>query len=144
MPPQSGVQHEHSTNHPSRSRGRAVRQRPALAAGLPADPTFALIEQHQAAWDHFYAVLNEFSGKFCDEPPEYKARRDAASVAEDNALEALLTPEPTTLAGLRALAEYMVDYDVKINGFRYSDEPARWALAAIAETCQKLIPGGAA
>ena len=119
---------------------------PALAAGLPTetDPTFALIKQHQAAWDHLDDVISEWSDRLGSPPDEHEVRRKAASVAEDNALEALLTPEPTTLAGLRALAEYMFNHDTELNGPRYSDEPVRWALAAIAETCRKLIQAGGA
>jgi hypothetical protein len=67
----------------------------SITNGAP-DPTFALIERHRAA----YAAFNAALGPDCDDAPaEDKAERDA--------MEALLTPEPTTLAGLRALAIYM-------------------------------------
>jgi hypothetical protein len=73
---------------------------PAMAARAEADPVFALLEAHRAAWARF----EELDGS------DHEAFT-AAAVTVDAALEELTSTPPTTPAGMRAVIEYLVELD---------------------------------
>jgi hypothetical protein len=68
---------------------------PAMAACAEADPVFALLEAHRAAWARF----EELDGS------DHEAFT-AAAVTVDAALEELTSTPPTTPAGMRVVIEY--------------------------------------
>jgi hypothetical protein len=75
---------------------------PAMAATEPPDPVFALLEAHKAAW----ARLLEIE----DRTDDYETLEEAGR-AVDAVLAEITTTPPTTLAGMRAVMEYLVDLD---------------------------------
>jgi hypothetical protein len=84
----------------------------AVALAAPVDPVFATIERHKAAWSAFLETvdpLDNVEGEQKGSPEEiaYMATNSAA----DEALEEFLATPPTTLAGLRAALEYVVEVD---------------------------------
>jgi hypothetical protein len=81
----------------------------AAAAGLPLvataaepDPIFAVIQQHRDAYRAHAAT--------CDAPEEEQI---AACRAEWAVADKLLTAQPTTIAGVAALARYAVEVEAK-------------------------------
>lgn len=89
----------------------------ATASPLPADPIFAAIERHRAAWARFSAECwrsddVEAARNGYALTDEDAAIYEAASDAEVAAALALFATTPTTLAGLRAgLAYVAADFD---------------------------------
>jgi hypothetical protein len=96
----------------------------APVAGLPvsagvvaeADPIFAAVERHKAAWRAFLPtcdltdeVLAEQQGRVVTEADE--ATHEAAGDAEIEALEALIEAPPTTKTGTRAAIEWLLEYN---------------------------------
>jgi hypothetical protein len=75
---------------------------PAVARLTEVDPVFALLEAHKAAW----ARLLEIE----DLTDDYETL-EAAGRAVDVALDEITTTPPTTLAGMRAVMEYLVELD---------------------------------
>jgi hypothetical protein len=73
---------------------------PAMAACAEADPVFALLEAHRAAWARF----EELDGS------DHEAFT-AAAVTVDAAHEELTSTPPTTPAGMRVVIEYLVKLD---------------------------------
>jgi hypothetical protein len=73
---------------------------PAMAARAEADPVFAVLEAHRAAWARF----EELDGS------DHEAFT-AAAVTVDAALEELTSTQPTTPAGMRVVIEYLVELD---------------------------------
>lgn len=90
---------------------------PAIAgAGADADPIFAAIERHQAAWRAFLPmcdltdeVLAKAKGRVVTEADE--AAWEAACDVEEAALERLIETTPTSKAGARAAIEWLAYYD---------------------------------
>jgi hypothetical protein len=75
----------------------------ATVAAIPAiapDPVFALLEAHKAAWARF----EEQDGS------NHEAFTAAAGTV-DAALDAITNTPPTTVAGMRAVIEYLVGLD---------------------------------
>jgi hypothetical protein len=64
------------------------------------DPVFSLFEAHKAAWARFDGI----------DLGDHEALEEAGRAA-DAALEEITNRPPTTLAGMRAVIEYLVDLD---------------------------------
>jgi hypothetical protein len=79
-----------------------VAAMPAMAATEPPDPVFALLEAHKAAW----ARLLEIE----DRTDDYETLEESGR-AVDVALDEITTTPPTTMAGMRAIMEYLVGLD---------------------------------
>lgn len=95
------------------------------------DPIFTLIAEHQAECDHLTRISSADEDVF-----------DAAAAVEYRKLKALITPKPATLAGLAALAEYVVSYfERQCSWFPSPAEPCECALASIAESLRGLTAG---
>jgi hypothetical protein len=79
------------------------------AIGAPAelDPIFGLVAAHKAAWAQFIE-LDERA------PETYEEGGRAA----DAAMYELMKTPPTTLAGMRAIIQYLVDWD-NDSGYHY-------------------------
>ncbi len=75
---------------------------PAIAVAEPPDPVFGLVEAHKVAW----ARLLETEARTND----YETLEEAGG-AVDVALNEITTTPPTTLAGMRAVMEYLVELD---------------------------------
>jgi hypothetical protein len=73
---------------------------PTIAGPTEADPVFALLESHKAAWARF----EEQDGS------DHEAFTEAGG-AVDVALNEITTTPPTTVAGMRAVMEYLVELD---------------------------------
>jgi hypothetical protein len=79
------------------------------------DPIFTLIERHRAATHALSAAVSnkdkvqEVHWPWSDAPERIAAdaQHDAASDARQEALEELLTTEPTTIAGAAAVLDYV-------------------------------------
>ncbi len=76
---------------------------PALSIAEPLDPIFAVIERHKASWD----IYRRISWKALDGPKIVPAEWDAFKAAD----EELMSTPPTTLAGMRAVVQYLVRWD---------------------------------
>ena len=76
---------------------------PALSIAEPLDPIFAVIERHKASWDIYHRV----SWKALDGPEIAPAEWDAFEAAK----EELMSTPPRTLAGTRAVVQYLVRWD---------------------------------
>jgi hypothetical protein len=78
----------------------------AVPASVPAaetsDPVFGLLEAHKAAWVRLLETENRTD--------DYYELEEAARAA-DAALDEITNTPPTTLAGMRAVIEYLVDLD---------------------------------
>jgi hypothetical protein len=85
-----------------------VAAMPAIVAAETSDPVFALIEAHKAAFRH-YLALEEHLGD-SEDIAALKALGTAARAA-DAALDEITTTPPTTVAGMRAVIEYLVELD---------------------------------
>jgi hypothetical protein len=90
----------------------------AVAAGLEVDPIFAAIKRHNEAWRAFGDacprvddVVAENEGRKVTEADE--AAYKAASAAEDDAFEDLLTLPPVTMPGLRAAVHYFLKFETE-------------------------------
>ncbi len=77
-----------------------VAAAPSIAAAQTPDPVFALLEAHKVAWARF----EEQDGS------DHEAFT-AASGAVDAALDAITSTPPTTVVGMRAVIEYLVELD---------------------------------
>ena len=75
---------------------------PVISGAEPPDPVFALLETYKAAWARLLATENRTA--------DYEAL-EAAGGACDAALDEITTTPPTTVAGMRAVMEYLVDLD---------------------------------
>jgi len=78
----------------------------------PIDPVFAAIARHKAAWAAFLETvdpLDNVEGEQAGTKEELAYME--ATTAADEALEAFLATPPTTLAGLRAALEYVIEID---------------------------------
>jgi hypothetical protein len=82
--------------------GAAVAAIPAIAAAKPLDPVLGLVDAHGAAW----ARLLETEARTDD----FAALVEAGGPV-DSALDAITTTLPTTVAGMRAVIEYLVELD---------------------------------
>jgi hypothetical protein len=71
---------------------------PAIAAAAPPDPVLGLVEAHKAAWARLLET-------------EDHETLEAAGRAADVALDEITTTPPTTVAGMRAVIEYLVELD---------------------------------
>jgi hypothetical protein len=88
----------------------------ARAEALSTDPIFAAIARHEATEVRYCAACNltdevvaEREGRAIT--PTDEAEFEAASAANDSALEALLATPPTTKAGARAGLDYFIGLD---------------------------------
>jgi hypothetical protein len=87
----------------------------ANAAGIGAskagdvDPIFALIEKHKVACDAARTIGDVLSDLHSDDPTENAARErfNKANDGERKVLVALLTCQPTTMAGIIAVLEHV-------------------------------------
>jgi hypothetical protein len=75
---------------------------PAVARLTEVDPVFALLEAHKAAWARLIATE-----KHTD---DHEALEEAGG-AVDAAVDEITTTPPTTVAGMRAVMEYLVELD---------------------------------
>jgi hypothetical protein len=73
---------------------------PASVAAETSDPVFGLLEAHKAAWVWLLETENRTD--------DYYELEEAARAA-DAALDEITNTPPTTLAGMRAVVEYLVD-----------------------------------
>jgi hypothetical protein len=85
-----------------------VAAMPAIVAAETSDPVFALIEAHKAAFRH-YLALEEHLGD-SEDIAGFKALEEAGRDV-DAALDEITTTPPTTVAGMRAVMEYLVELD---------------------------------
>jgi hypothetical protein len=81
---------------------------PAIVAAETSDPVLALIEAHKAAFRH-YLALEEHLGD-SEDLADFEAL-ETAGRAVDVALNEITTTPPTTVAGMRAVMEYLVELD---------------------------------
>jgi hypothetical protein len=77
----------------------SVAAMPSIAAASTPDPVLGLVEAHKVAWARF----EELDGS------DHEVFTEAA--AADAALEELTSTPLTTLAGMRAVIEYLVELD---------------------------------
>jgi hypothetical protein len=83
-----------------------------VAPPAAADPIFAAIECHKMAWTAFVETVDSLDNvEGGQEGSEEEIRYMEANAAANDALEAFLASPPTTLAGLRAALEYVVEVD---------------------------------
>jgi hypothetical protein len=75
---------------------------PAIAAPAEPDPVFGLVAAHKVAWSRLL--------KLEDVTDDY-ATLEEAGRAVDVALNEITTTPPTTVAGMRAAMEYLVELD---------------------------------
>jgi hypothetical protein len=75
---------------------------PAIADAEPPDPVLRLLEAHKAAW----ARLLETEARTNDHEALEEAGR-----AVDAAIDEITTTPPTTVAGMRAVLEYLLKVD---------------------------------
>jgi hypothetical protein len=75
---------------------------PASVAAETPDPVLGLLEAHKAAWVRLLETENRTD--------DYYELEEAARAA-DAALDEITNTPPTTLAGMRAVVEYLVDLD---------------------------------
>jgi hypothetical protein len=88
----------------------AVRSRAGRAAEATTDPIFALIEAHRDALAEHERCVKAADVLPPDEPPAgAEAAMAASHDAEYGAMIDLLNTQPTTQAGIAALAQYAVD-----------------------------------
>jgi hypothetical protein len=85
-----------------------VAAMPAIVAAETSDPVLALIEAHKAAFRH-YLALEEHLGD-SEDLADFEAL-ETAGRAVDVALNEITTTPPTTVAGMRAVMEYLVELD---------------------------------
>ena len=120
------------------------------------DPIFALIQRHRAATRAFSAAVSnkdkveEVHWPWSDAPERIAAdaQYDAASDAWQEAIEELLSTEPTTIAGVAAVLDYVnepswgkEDDDKKtilVEAFETSQEAALAFLPMVASTLRGL------
>jgi hypothetical protein len=122
------------------------------------DPIFALIERHRAATRAFAAAVSnkdkvqEAHWPWSDAPERIAAdaQYDAASDARQEAIEDLLSTEPTTFAGVAAVLDYVNEpsWDkeddgketILVEAFETLQEAALAFLPMIAATLRRLVP----
>jgi hypothetical protein len=85
--------------HPSESAAPVAAIR-SMAATEETDAIFGLIAAHKAAWEQFVELDD------CDHEPF-----EEAGGAADAAMAELMKTPPTTLAGMRAIIHYLVEWD---------------------------------
>jgi hypothetical protein len=88
--------------------GAAVAALPIAAAAM-ADPIFAVLAEHREAMKA-YLTASEVSGRLVDDTPEWNAAwavTQAAIKREHAALLAVLTTQPTTIAGAVRLLDHV-------------------------------------
>ncbi len=90
--------------------GAAVAAIPAIDAPAEPDPVLALIEAHKAAWARFDAIFDGILNADLDEERVFAAETEAGRAA-DAALKELTDTPPTTIGGMRAVIEYLVELD---------------------------------
>ena len=88
----------------------------AAAVAQEADPIYAAIERHKAAWSAFSEACDRTDEVAVHErggvvTAEDEAFFEAANDAEVVALDALLATAPATIAGVRAVIAYIADFD---------------------------------
>ena len=83
----------------------------AVQAIAEPDPIFALIERHRAASDAYSAGVSAYGRaeeqKLPDEMIQAEEQVHAASKARKESIEDLLSTEPTTIAGIAAVLDYV-------------------------------------
>jgi hypothetical protein len=75
---------------------------PPIAAAGPPDPVFDLLEAHKAAWARLLRIE--------DLTDDHETLEEAGR-AVDVALNEITNTPPTTVAGMRAVMEYLVEFD---------------------------------
>jgi len=75
---------------------------PTIAAAERPDPVFGLLKAHKAAWAHLLET---------EDLTDDHETLEAAGRAVDVALDEITTTPPTTVAGMRAVMEYLVRLD---------------------------------
>jgi len=130
----------------------ALALEPASALAPVADPVFAAIEAHRAAWRAWdEAVIAcdrivdsagrpaEMASKECQDASGWTAANevaDALDVEEEAAFVALFEGTPTTLPGLAALAAHGMGEEAECHG----KVGAAWLLDALARGLAALSP----
>jgi hypothetical protein len=92
-----------ASRRPDRGR-RGVRGRHPgdRRCGEPLDPVFGLLKAHKAAWAHLLET---------EDLTDDHESLEQAGRAVDVALNEITTTPPTTVAGMRAVMEYLVELD---------------------------------
>jgi hypothetical protein len=75
---------------------------PTIAAAEPPDPVLALVEAHRVAWERLLDLENHTD--------DYETLEEAGR-AVDIAIDEITRTPPTTVAGMRAVMEYLVELD---------------------------------
>jgi hypothetical protein len=77
------------------------------------DPIFDLIDAHRTAWARIADAYDHLWGTVSDDEvtPEIEARRHELDGAYFGAEHKLLETPPTTIAGVRAIIEYLIEGD---------------------------------
>jgi len=78
----------------------ADRRVPAIGVPAERDPIFGLVAAHKAAWAQFMELDDRDHETF-----------EEGGRAADAAMYELMNTPPTTLAGMRAIIQYLVDWD---------------------------------
>jgi hypothetical protein len=78
----------------------ALTTGPAIGAPAELDPIFGLIAAHETAWAHFVELDDRERETF-----------EEGGRAADAAMHELMKTPPTTLAGMRAIIQYLVEWD---------------------------------
>jgi hypothetical protein len=78
----------------------ADRRVPARGAPAELDPIFGIVAAHKAAWAKFMELDDRDLETF-----------EEGGRAADAAMHELMNTPPTTLAGMRAIIQYLVDWD---------------------------------
>jgi hypothetical protein len=73
---------------------------PAIGERAELDPIFKLIAAHKAAWAQFMELMTATT-----------KRLKGGGRAADAAMAELMKTPPTTLAGMRAIIQYVVEWD---------------------------------
>jgi hypothetical protein len=79
-----------------------VAAMPAIAAASTPDPVLGLVEAHKSAWSRLLEIE--------DQTDDHETLEEAGR-AVDVALNEITTTPPTTVAGMRAVMEYLVELD---------------------------------
>jgi hypothetical protein len=77
-----------------------------IAKAAPADPIYAAIEEHRAAYSHYIQMFELYSSPADEKNP----RRLESADNENFLLWQLVETKPQTIAGVMAFAEYLANY----------------------------------
>jgi hypothetical protein len=87
--------------------GAGVAATPVIHATGEPDPIFSILDAHLQAWGRFTEIDDSDQEAF-----------EEAGRAADAAMVTLMSTPPTTLAGMRTIIQYLVDWD-NSSGYHY-------------------------